>query len=135
MKREIKFRGKSVYGTWHYGDYFSLGYSNKIVTSLYNEITESHDFEYHDIIPETVGQFTDLKDKHGVDIYEGDLIKMIDEWYDGDILTKGYLGIVVFDDGMYCIRKKINDDITNWMPLDESSVLNYEYEIVGNIHD
>lgn len=77
-------------------------------------------------------QYTGLLDKNENEIYEGDLIEILPEWCDGDYLTKGFVGEVVFEDGMYCV---CGDGQYDWLNLDEVTIDNYELKVVGNKHD
>lgn len=62
--RQIKFRGLRTDGKgWVYGDL--------LCNWTIHQILSEDDGNEYKVIPESVGQFTGLHDKNGVEIYEG----------------------------------------------------------------
>ncbi|MDR0456236.1 MAG: YopX family protein [Treponema sp.] len=73
------------------------------------------------VIPETVGQYTGLKDKNGVKIFEGDIVKTFNE--DSSVWK---LDEVIFSESAFCI-----DSFCPCLAIDAE----FNITVIGNIHD
>ena len=125
MKRDILFRGKKKQGEWVYG-LLGCNYFRPNEKYYYIHNCETDDTE-HEVILETVGQFTGLTDKNGKKIFEGDIVQgtIVSAWNKALIRCE----VVYNKDGFIAVEKTRNQDWTHKLKFAK------DIEVIGNIHD
>ena len=126
--REILFRGKRTdNGEWVYGWPFadtadcSLKKVGKCRCThdgseyfIVEWVDDFHEYEERQVIPNTVGQYTGLKDKNGERVWEGDILS----------LRTGRPHVVRFKNGVFILEDSA-------IPISFA----IKFDIIGNIHD
>ena len=151
--REILFRGKDIYGEWVEGDlihndsrcYPATFIGNIIMSrSKYTDDLSCDGHYLPEVDPDTVGQYTGLKDKNGKRIFEGDILSFPDTGEEGYEYKEGYdftnVATVCWKNG----RWELEDygDYNSSVMDDMEVSCHYDFittfrigEVIGNIHD
>lgn len=141
--REIKFRAKRVdNGEWAYGSLLIIEDTFYIIKHLdfdYNPHTDATAFWFdcteQEVNPASVGQFTGLLDKNGMEIYEDDIVHY------SDTMGMEFNASIIFQDGIFGFRQKYSRGMSTLHKHETYNdgyctvKIQITYEVIGNVYD
>lgn len=131
--REIKFRGYGIRGKeWHYGFVYNYvtcrngvaveHYAIQLKESKEKLIMDNYMFEVEEA---SIGQYTGFKDSYGTEIYEGDILEVIE---DEEISNyKVYYSEELGEWCNYCKIFGVNVELYR--------IVEFETKVIGNIYE
>lgn len=131
--REILFKAKRLdNGEWVEGGYRHEKIGEYLTAVFIIENLTSGVLETHRVDPETVCQYTGLKDKNGKKIWENDILAVsIYSYHTGNLVVSGATK-VIFEDGCFGVRWGIRNAFNM---LGEFANNFTQVEVIGNVFD
>ena len=125
--RIIKFRGKRQSNNeWVFGN-LNVGLDNDYYILVYSETG----YTKYTVNPNTIGEFTGMLDKHGKEIYEGDIVEVYDFT---SVYASKYKGVVKMVDCTWVVEHEFYNS-PSYSKLVFDDFAKQKTEIIGNIYD